>query len=495
MFYVPYKVPIMKRLFILLIASVMVNNSIAQTAAKYLQQHNAIVNTLLQTQEDHKVAAKTTATTKYRLKAQSIRDNGLNTLIDSVDLRYSGIKGSTYDYNTMLFAFNYPYFTSPMFNYGGTFTKPQVLFDTLQRWLVNPNTLIYDYYQTDYATYDTGNKLTNYKALYADSAFYPNTIHKNTFTTAKNISSAISSKWVGGVADSAFKQYFSYDTGNRLVKDSTYELHLGVWRIASKTIYTYDASKNLVQIDYWANTTDTSFLLPLVKQIKYVNTYDASKRLLTVLDSFYDGTSAMEAYIKDTFAYTGTLAFHTSWKQHQYDPIDGTWNPQFFMSKHLNTSNLPDTVYIRGWDSIANSWVSQTMNIIQYNSNNDPETLKDFEYNFTAFPSTPNFTTTYYYESFTDKTGIEEAACYSDQVLVYPNPSSNTISVVGLNAPDNSTIQCSIFNIRGQLVCAQQMQLARHVDLSIRDLIPGTYYLIIHRADGSVAHRQTILKQ
>lgn len=78
----------------------------------------------------------------------------------------------------------------------------------------------------------------------------------------------ISSNWVGGVADSAFKQYFTYDTGNRLIKDSTFEQHLGVWRIASKTLYTYDASKNLTVIETYANMTDTSFLVVIGKQFK-----------------------------------------------------------------------------------------------------------------------------------------------------------------------------------------------------------------------------------
>ena len=488
----------MRHLFILLLSMLTANGLHAQSVTRHLAQpsrHSQMVNGLLHLQQDqHAPAMKATATTKYRLKARSIRDNTLNTLIDSVDLAYGGFRTSTYDYNTMLFAFNYPYNTSPMFNYAGTFTKPQVLFDTLRRWQVNPNTLAYGYYQTDIATYDTGSKLTGYKALYVDSAFYPNTIHANTFTSAKNISMGISSNWVGGVADSAFKQYFTYDTGNRLIKDSTYEQHLGIWRIASKTLYTYDASKNLTVIETYANMTDTSFLLPLVKQLKYVNTYDASKRLLTVLDSTFNGT-ALEAYVKDTFAYTGAYTFHTSWKQHQYDPIDNTWNPQLYMSKHLNTINLPDTVNIRGWDSLANSWVHSAMYIVHYNSNNDPDTLKDYQYDFTAFPSTPDFTTKYYYQTFVDNTGLEDQRIIAKQPKVFPNPSVNSINITELDVPQNTMVGCSLLNAAGQMVRRESMPWTGKTTLSIADFTPGMYLLVIHNDQGNVIHQQSIIKQ
>lgn len=486
----------MTRFITLLIAVLMTNSVFAQSAYKQslTGRHNQMVNALLQMQQNNKVAAKTTATTKYRLKARSIRDNTLNTLIDSVDLVYGGFRGSTYDYNTMLFPFNYPYLTTPMWNNsGGIFTKPQVLFDTLRRWLVNPNTLWYGYYQTDIATYDTGSKLTNYMALYADSAIYPNTIHANTFTSAKNISMGISSNWVGGVADSAFKQYFSYNSSNRITKDSTYELHLGVWRIASRTTYTYDGSNNLTQIETYANMTDTSFLLPLVRQLKYVNTYDGSNRLLTINDSFYNGTSALEAYMKDTFAYTGAYTFHTSWKQHQFDPIDGTWNPQFYMSKHLNSINLPDTVNIRGWDSILNSWVPSTMYIVHYNANSDPDTLKDYQYNFTSFPGTPNFTTKYYYQTFIDNTGVEQLPL-ANNTKVFPNPTTNAFSITGLNVTQNAIVNYSLLNVNGQVMYKECSPWRGEAQINVESFTPGMYWIIIQNNAGQIIHQQSILK-
>src|SRR5437016_3700881 len=90
--------------------------------------------------------------TKERVIAESTRDNTLNTLTDSVNLTYSLFRTSTYDYNTMIFPYNYPYSASPMFNYQGVFTKPQVLFDTYIHWEVDPNTLTYGYYETGNAT-------------------------------------------------------------------------------------------------------------------------------------------------------------------------------------------------------------------------------------------------------------------------------------------------------------------------------------------------------
>ena len=138
----------MKQLATIFCAILIIYNVQAQSAKKIQLQnrHMSFVNSLLQQQNIPAGAARSTGVTGQRVIAQSTRDNTLATLNDSLDLKYGPNRGSTYDYNTMIFPYNYPYSTNPMFNFAGTFAKPQVLFDTLLGWRVDLNTLLYGYF-------------------------------------------------------------------------------------------------------------------------------------------------------------------------------------------------------------------------------------------------------------------------------------------------------------------------------------------------------------
>jgi len=487
----------MKYIVSLLFSLLCVQTIYAQYPAKFSAQyakHRQTLGLLLQQQQGgNDKAMRTTGIASQRVIAQSTRDNTLRTLNDSVKLGYAPNFGSTYDYNTMIYPYKYPYNTSPMFNYAGTFTKPQVLFDTFMHWTVDPNTLVYGYYETDYAGYNSLHDMTSYKELYADSSFISNMIFTNTFNTGNYITSGYGFKWSLGIEDSAFKQFFAYNSSNILQKDSTYEYHLGVWRIASRSFYTYDASNDLIEIDNYGNTTDTSFLLPLPEQIKYINTYDASHRLLTVYSYFYDNDSLLP-YIKDTFAYSGSYAYHNSWKEYQYDPINRYWAPMFYMTKVINSGGLPDTVNINSFDSIANAWVPQTMDIISYNSSHNPDTLQDYEYNFTRFSDTPSFTTIYYYQNYTNTLETASIEPVNDNAKIFPNPATNSITITGLNVPQNATISVSLVNISGQIVSRQTLGWQGEAQISTSDLVPGVYCLMIQDGTGNIVHRQTVVK-
>jgi len=489
----------MKRIVLSLFALLGMTSSYAQHSIKLSQrpEHKALLNTLLQQNQSPFSAGKTTGIPGEHVVAQSTWDMTLSSKSDSIYLGYAPGCGSKYDYNSMLYAYNYPYSTSPVFNNnGGIFGRPQVLFDTFMRWTIDPNTLVYGYSETAYGTYNSQYNLTSYLDLFVDSVINPNMTYTNKFNSAKNIDTAFAYVWKAGVADSAFRQFYKYNAANKLVEDSTYEYHLGMWRLGSRTLYTYDGSNNLVQIDNYTNTTDTSFLLPLTEQFKYVNTYDGSNRLLSVFSSFFDGTT-LSPYIKDTFTYSGTYAYHNTWKEYQYDPINGYWAPMFYMNKIINsTTGLPDTVNIQGFDSLLNTWVPQTVDVMTYNSSHDPVMLKDYEYNFTSFPSTPNFITYYYYNPYTiDNTGIKGTLPASGSAVVYPNPATNTISISRLNVPANTPVSVLLMNIRGQVVSRNSLHWQNEAHIPVGDLTPGVYWVVIQDDAGNLLHRQAVVKE
>jgi hypothetical protein len=445
-------------------------------------------------------AAKTTSgVTLERVIAQSTRDNTLGSLVDSLNLRYTGTHSSTYDYNSMIYPYNYPYSASPMFAFLGIFTTPKVLFDTCMRWTVDPFLNVYGPYELNLSTYDTAKNLVAFRDIFIDSANNDNMSYANVFNTNNNIVKGYWFNLNAGVSDSAFKQYFEYNSSFKLTKDSVYELHLGTWRLASKTNYTYDASNNLTQVDQYANTADTSFLLPLQEQQKYVNTYDASKRLLTVLTSLYSGTALIPS-MKDTFAYSGTLAYCNSWREQQFDPINNYWAPIISVQKHI-TAGLPDTVNTYSFDSLLNSWLPQQMDIMHYDAAHNPDTMRSYLYSWTSFPSTPDYTKVYYYGTyFLDTTHIPPAAIQGPSTaglegVIYPNPATNELTIARLDVAPGTTLSTIIVNTAGQTLMREQTKWQGQNRLSIAGLPPATYFLIIQQQDGSVIYRQPFIKE
>lgn len=460
-------------------------------------RHNNIVSGLLQMNQVPTAAKTTVGVPTQRVTSQSTRDNSAGTLTDSVWLGYSGMRKSKYDYNNMMYAYNYPYSTTPMFNYWGIHTTPQVQYDTYVHWTINPFTMpAFALYEGSFAEYDTNNNLVHFKELFVDSVTNDNRSYANTFTATKKISNGYWFNLNLGVEDSAFKQFFAYGAGDRLVADSVYELHLGVWRIAAKSYYTYDGSGNLTQIDHWANVADTSFLLPLVQQSKYVNTYDGSGRLISVFTSIHDGTS-LSPYVKDTFSYSGSLTFHNSWHQHQFDEIHGTWWPQYRMTKHIAGSK-PDTIYHDGWDSILNKWVPISKDYTRYNTDGNPDTLRNFLYNWTSYSTSPDYTTVYYYTVFTDTTPIsvpQVNALDNGKLFLFPNPVQNTLTISAPGIVGSNRHMLIVYNATGQLVSRQTVHPAIQMQLHVGTYAPGMYWVILEDQRTGQRYRERFVKE
>lgn len=463
-----------------------------------LKTHTQLLGNLLQAQSNAASNInKTNATISYRVVSQGTHDNSDNSMVDSVKVTYGAYKTSTYDYNTMVYAYNYPYNTSPMFNFQGIFTTPQIQFSTYKHWQINPNTLLYGFYQSENAGYDASKNMIRDTAKFADSLVLPNMLYWNNFNASNKIVSSFSFMNNGGAIDSAFKQYFVYDASNKLIKDSMYEYHRGAWHVVSRTFYTYDAANNLTVIDQFANVSDTTFTLPLIKRLQYDNTYDASNRLITVKTSFYDD-SLFRPFVKDTFEYTGASTFHTSWRQHQFDAINLRWEPMSRMTKQLNANGLPDTMYVEGFNRIASLWTPGAMWICRYDTAKNPIKLLDFEYNFVSFPATPDFSTYYFYESYENEvinTAINPIANTENSITLFPNPATTNISIEGLTT-QQKTVKVSITDMLGRLYRQQDIVVnGTKATFSMAEFMPGTYTISLEDNAGNILHQQLLIKQ
>lgn len=488
----------MKLISLLLAVACCSQVTLAQSAKKPIGQppyQNSFINYLLH-QNNTRTAMKTTAF-KERLIAQSTREYIVapDSLTDSVDVKYANNgRGSAFDKNILLYQYNYPYSVTPLINFLGYINRPMVQYDTIMRWtntieLPSP-VLKYGFYEMVFCNYNPGNLLAQYIDLFKDSVNNQNMSYINNYDLFGNLVNSYSFTLTLGTPDSFYKQCFSYNASKKLIADSLYLYKGTSWVMEAKSYYTYDASGNLITVDTYADTS-----MPFREKLQYSNTYDASNRLLTVQVSEFDGTSLMP-YEKDTFAYANsTIGFHTSWKQHRWDGVNHYWAPITYMYKHLTSSNLTDTAYVKGFDSLSNSWVAQDMYTLSYDTMNNPVLLNDYVYNGVAYPATPSYVTTYYYQQYIGA-GIATTKEKTETVLLYPNPTTNNINISRQGNPDNNAMHISIMNMNGQLLrTISTIWQSKQTTVPIADLAPGMYNIIIYNAAGAVIYSDKVIKQ
>jgi len=490
------------RLTILLLSALLCANfAFAQPHKTISAKHKAALTRLLSANPQAKRAHKSTSViTGERVIAQSTYNYfsiiTTDSLTDSVSLVYNRpTRGSAYDYNMMFYSYSYPYATTPMFNYAGTFTKPQVLYDTFRHWTLDPTTITFGFYEETDCTYDSAsNDLVKCNQNYADTITNINMSYADTFNAANNIQVGYWFTRSAGITDSADKQFFSYDTTGKLTEDSIYQYSGSLWVLGAKSYYQYDTTGNLTQIDCYAN-----FGGSFIEQLQYINTYDTGHKLLTVLTSEFDGT-ALTQYVKDTFAYTAGIGYHTSWKEYVYDGINHYWAPIGYMTKHIDTSmGYPDSVSIQAWDSTANNWVAQTIDVISYDTANQPVKISDYEFNGSSFSSIPAVVTNYYYEVYHDTlpnpTNVATVAQQQDAIIVYPNPASNTL-IIEQGIVQHTAAYIQLFNTTGQCILRNTYpQGNASTEVPIGSLASGMYWLAVYDGGGNIIHRQTVVKQ
>ncbi|MGN6567778.1 MAG: T9SS type A sorting domain-containing protein, partial [Flavipsychrobacter sp.] len=280
-----------------------------------------------------------------------------------------------------------------------------------------------------------------------------------------------------------------YNASNKITADSIYVYTGASWRMIAKSYYAYDASGNLITIDTYADS-----VAPLREKLKYVNTYDAGKRLLTVQASYFDGTNLVP-YVKDTFGYSGALIYSTSGKEYQYDGINHYWSPYFYMIKQLNTLSLPDTIYIKGWDSVLNNWVPQTMEIASYDTFKLPVRLMNYQFDGTMYPSLASTITTYYYQRFNDNTGMTDIHDLHN-VKIYPNPTSDKVNITIDQLQVNTPVSILLYNTNGQLIRSLRTVWQQYgLQMPLADISPGIYWLSIQDDNGGLIQRQALVKK
>ncbi len=156
----------------------------------------------------------------------------------------------------------------------------------------------------------------------------------------------------------------------------------------------------------------------------------------------------------------------------------------------------PDTVYHRGWDSIANAWVPISKDIVSYNSYSNPDTILNYEYNWTSYSTTPDYTTVYYYDTFTynpPSTSLSSASA-QPEIHIYPNPASTNITLDLPTALVDQRINVYFVNVSGQIITKQSVLAASSMTLNTSHLTNGSYWMFIENDNGQLLHRHHLIK-
>jgi len=125
---------------------------------------------------------------------------------------------------------------------------------------------------------------------------------------------------------------------------------------------------------------------------------------------------------------------------------------------------------------MMSGWVPFSKYVITYNSEIDPLTLKEYIYDFTGFPSTPDYTTTYYYESTSIPTGVNENV-EGNTISIYPNPATQRTTIdLGKNFAAYTSIK--VLDLQGKMVMSLGTS-AQTVNCDLSHLEKGVYLLRI----------------
>jgi hypothetical protein len=492
-----------------------------------IQENTTRIRAMLQRQEDKKQArhsaAKSTSALAERLISYSEYDfwgpdsftlnNGLR---DTSSFKYSGDRGSRFNYNTI--AYDYIRSTTGFYNFGGgSFANmlARGFVSTSDHPNFRPDIQCDSSFRIQYAQWDTAGTITY--ALGPDSTYQLFDVQNNLTAYVVSNFSAIIFGYDGSnnnvvekgmnfntitmVYDTLYVCIHVFDGLGRLIEDSLSQNTgiAGILTPSSKWLYSYDGSGNLVHSSsYWY--AGGSWQEEQRSEIKY-NTDNTIKT-----DSLlYLNTPAglWVTGVVDSFGYTPGATCNTYMRTDYYS---NSTSPMFAGSdiiwKHVNVAGLPDTIYAsqtRLYFPPYNLYLEYKA-AITYDAFRNPVTVYKTHFNVSdsttgagSYGPVPDDITHYYYETYTSSVAVKDITS-SQNASIYPNPAANEVFIT---LPATATpANISLLNALGQPVKTQLLTTASGtISLPLNEVLPGIYLLKITDKNGSLLSTQKIIKQ
>lgn len=343
-----------------------------------------------------------------------------------------------------------------------------------------------DYYY--YPEFMLGSSYVNYDSMARTMA--NSTSAKKYTTSGKTLSQSFYTSPGGS------RSTWSYDANGRIVSslDETYNSITSAWEPNYRTFFTYDGSGKLI-----SDSSESYFMSTWDPQSKSEYTYTGNQLTMgTMYDWNGSGWDPEERY---SFTYTGTMITGSIGEEHNGttwendEKIDITyagnkktseiyydWNGTAWILdseefRHLNSNNLPDSVFYRYYMGGPVPTWDTTITKLAYNTFDNPTVVSYYDANMVIDNEDH-----YYYQDY-DPQSVKEVAAVK-QVMVYPNPAKDQLNVVSkeMNA---GTARYTIVNTIGQAVTKGSLNITGNgLSVDVSSLSPGMYYINVQDAKG-----------
>ncbi|RYZ48502.1 MAG: T9SS type A sorting domain-containing protein, partial [Sphingobacteriales bacterium] len=410
-----------------------------------------------------------------------VKDRSAVNQDDSTYFRYSGTRGSSFDYDGTYHNYYFPQ-GDPGLD-ALTFGDITVQADTIKYWSINgPNMTLSEDISISYTS---SNKVLDY--MYKDMSNLAGSQRAiSVYDAQGRVSTMIGMEWSPTLSqwDTSAKRILTYNTQNQVVTDSIFSYSLGDWLPAQVFEYTYNSAGKLAEgvakVDYMG-----TFLDIYSTEISYY----PNNTIKDVVTNVNQSGVSLDPYQRDSFAYApanGYASFHQTWA---YDNTTSEFIPDSRITRNSNAQGLPDTTHYYSWDGTG--WVNEMYNTASYNSYANPVTIKTYE------PTGANFDQTYlynfYYELYNDATPVATIP-QEHQISVYPNPATDNVNIFW-KGNEGNRVALRIVNASGQLVKTEMLNWNQTTEqVNISNLSNGVYFLTISDNTGTMVYKHTIIK-
>lgn len=380
--------------------------------------------------------AKTTATTQRLIGSARIDQTNIT---DSAVYYYSFGRGSAFDFDLLTYIAARPF---PYIQHTG------VMYDSCHKEVGAGSTSI---------KYAAG----NFPASYHYYVMGPNTRETYSYDAQQQLVEVLTESYSSAtmVWSPNFRTKYVY-AGGRLVADTTEHHPSGSWLTTNRTDYRYNTAGQLdTAVSYqYASLTWIPFN-------KYRITYNGQYPVTTVYE-IHNGISWDNINkVEKTFAANQKIS--ELW----YQWNSGSWVQQSEEYRHLNSNNLPDSIF-----SIDPVW-DTTIVKLTYNSFNNPVTLDRYVSSLNATEQER-----FWYQEY-EPTGVSDAVVPA-RLTLYPNPAREQIHILMDKQKEGSVVYI-VVNKLGQTVLSGNASLDNYkLTLDTHNLSTGMYWLQLRGKDG-----------
>ncbi len=391
--------------------------------------------------------------------------------LDSTTFHYNGLKGSTFDWNSLNYSYNSDFnnLYDPLFRFPGQDNPMNMLADSISIYSDDELT----WYAN--ARYRTDNKIDSLRIKYNDGS--------GNFLAVKDYNSYNAQgvlvktfnlqELTPGDLDTFLTKSFSYNsTYTRIERDSTWISFSGSTELAGITTYHYSNNK-LDSIRAW-----DIYGAPLTLSTTIKLTYNSNGKISTLKSYDHFSGSPVLSYA-DTIGYTSGVDYMTFFQEDYYDE-DGVFTDGTREIKYVGANGLPDSVRVFQREDIASGYEYFASLLTSYNSFHNPETFY-IKFDMTGTDTAGRFS--FYYETWDDGLSVKPVAENKD-FNVYPNPFSSDINI-DWKGKQQSNVTVRMINIIGQEVYQTSIKLnAGKNQFQVPSLNSGNYILLIQDANG-----------